>query len=452
MVDVAPLRARVSGPVLVPADDGFAEEVLPWLRTFTHTPDVAVGAASASDVVEAVAFARANGLAVRVQGTGHGSDEAIADGVLILTRRLNQVSIDPLTRIATLGAGACWNPVIAAAAEHGLAPITGSAGTVGAVGLLLGGGLGPLARSHGFASDYVRSFEVVTASGELVHANAQEHPDLFWALRGGKGGLGVVTEVQVELVDLHTLYGGSLIFDAQNIEPALRVWIDYTEMADPRVSTSVAILRMPDQPFIPEPIRGHTLLSVRFAFPGDASEGEALAAPLRAAAPVYIDALAEMPASAIGTIHNDPPDPTAGWTTGSLLASTGQDFASTLLGFSGYGREFPFVATEIRHLGSAAALDVASGSAVGGRSANYTFNLVGAPNPALFETVLPAAAGALFAAIAPWISSESNVNFAGRFADRKAYEKAWSPAIFARLDEVRGVYDPDGLFVYGVSA
>jgi FAD binding domain len=450
MVNVAPLRARVSGPVLAPDDEGFAEEVLPWLRTFTHSPDVAVGATSASDVVEAVAFARENGLAVRVQGTGHGSDEAITDGVLILTRRLNQVSIDPSTRIATLGAGVPWNQVIVAAAEHGLAPITGSAGTVGAVGFLLGGGLGPLARSHGFASDYARSFEVVTANGELVRASADEHPDLFWALRGGKGGLGVVTEVQVELVELPTLYGGSLMFDAENVDPALRAWLDYAETADPRVTTSAAILRMPDLPFIPEPLRGHTLLAVRFAFPGNASEGEALAAPLRAAAPVYIDALAEMPASAIGTIHNDPPDPTVGWTTGSLLASAGPEFASTLLGFAGYGREFPFVAVEVRHIGSATAVDVASGSAVGGRSATYTFNLVGAPNPALFDTVLPAAAGALLAAIAPWISSENNVNFGGRFADRAAYEKAWSPAIFARLGEVRGVYDPDGLFAYGV--
>jgi UDP-N-acetylenolpyruvoylglucosamine reductase len=451
MVDVAALRSRVTCPVLTPEDDGFTEEVLSWARTFTHTPDVAVGATSAADVVEAVKFARANGLAVRVQGTGHGAESSVTDGVLILTRRLNQISIDPSTRTATLGAGVEWNPVIAEAATHGLAPITGSSGTVGAIGFLLGGGLGPLARSHGFASDYVRSFEVVTAEGELVRASADEHPELFWALRGGKGGLAVVTEVQLELVELNNLYGGSLMFDAENIEPALRAWVDYTITADPRVTTSAVILRMPDLPFIPEPRRGHTLLSVRFAFPGDAEEGEALAAPLRAAAPVYIDALGEMQVASIGSIHNDPPDPTVGWTKGHLLAGADQDFTTTLLGFAGYGREFPFVATEVRHIGSATAKDVTPGSAVGGRSATYTFNLVGVPNPELFDTVLPRAAGALTGAIAPWASLENNVNFGGKIESRADYEAMWSPEIFARLGEVRKTYDPTGVFAYGVS-
>jgi FAD/FMN-containing dehydrogenase len=451
MIEVAELRSRVEGPVLTPGDEGFGDEVLAWIRNFTHTPDVAVGATSAADVVEAVKFAKTNGLAVRVQGTGHGSESAVTDGVLILTRRLNQISIDPATRIATLGAGVYWDPVIAAAAEHGLAPITGSSGTVGAIGFLLGGGLGPLARSHGFASDHVRSFEVVTADGELVRASVDEHPDLFWALRGGKGGLAVVTEVQLELVELATIYGGSLAYDAENIEPALRAWVDYTAKADPRVTTSAVILRMPDLPFIPEPVRGHTLLSVRFAFPGDAAEGAALAAPLRDAAPVYVDALGEMPASAVGTIHNDPPDPTIGWTRGHLLSHADQDFATALLDFAGFGRDFPFVATEVRHIGSATATDVPAGSAVGGRCANYTFNLVGVPNPALFDAVLPAASDGLVGAISPWASAENNVNFGGKIATRDAFAAMWSPAIFARLAEVREAYDPEGLFAYGPS-
>ena len=451
MPDVTPLRSRVSGPVLISGDDGYAQECAAWIQNFIHTPEVVVGVTSASDVVEAVKFAAANGLPVRVQGSGHGSSAAITDGVLISTRRLAEVEVNPETRIATLGGGVLADDAIAAAAAHGLAPVTGSSGTVGLAGLLLGGGLGPLARSYGFGSDWVREFEVVTANGELVRANAEEHPELFWALRGGKGGLGVVTRLKVELVELPTLYGGSLTFDTENIEDALRAWVTYTQTADPNVTTSVALTRFPDLPFIPEPVRGRTLLAIRFAYTGNAATGEKLAAPLRAAAPVYLDELGEMPAADVARIHNDPPNPTVGWVSGKLLTGFDQDFVTTMLEFAGAGRQIPFVAVEVRHLGSATTTDVPGGCAVGGRSAAGTFTLVGVPNPDLFETVIPSAAAACFDALAPWVSAHNNVNFASAFASREEYEAAWPAATFARLTDVKKKYDPNGRFVYGIS-
>jgi FAD/FMN-containing dehydrogenase len=449
MPDFAELRTRISGPVLVPTDDGFAAEVSPWNLTFPLTPEVAVGVTSAADVAEAVTFARANALRVRVQATGHGSHEAITDGMLIITKRLNSISIDPVTRVATVGAGVPAGAIVAAGAEHGLAPIGGSSATVGIVGLVLGGGLGPLARSHGFCSDHVRGFEVVTAAGDIVTASADEHPELFWALRGGKGGLGIVTELRLELAELATLYAGSLVYDAADIEPALRAWVDYTRDADPRVTTSAAIMRLPDLPFIPEPIRGRTLLSLRFAYPGDSAEGERLAAPLRAAAAVYLDQLAEMPAANIATIHNDPVNPAAGWTRGRMFDAVDQDFASIILKHAGSGVEAPFVAVEVRHVGSATARDVAGGSAVGGRSPEYTFNVVGAPNPALYETVVPRAADALVADLAPWLATETTINFLAHPDTAEEFASAWPADTFARLTAARAEADPTGVFAYG---
>jgi FAD/FMN-containing dehydrogenase len=450
MIDLPDLRSRVSGPVLVAGDDGYAEESLGWILNFTHTPDVVVGAASVQDVIEAVKFAEASHLAVRVQASGHGSHAAITDGMLITTKRLNSLEVDPDTRVATFGAGLDANALIAEAGRHGLAPITGSSGTVGVVGLLLGGGMGPLVNSYGFGSDWVRSFEVVLANGELVTASAADHPDLFWALRGGKGGLGVVTSAQVELVELPTLYGGSLTFDAENIETALRAWVDYLETADSAVTTSAAILRVPDLPFVPEPLRGRTLLSVRFTYPGDAATGQKLAAPLRVAASVYIDELGEIPATAIGTVHNDPPNPTIGWVTGRMLTDVDQGLATALLGFAGAGKQFPFVAVEVRAFGAAQSKDVEGGSAVGGRGAKGSLSLVGVPNPELIATVIPGAAAELLGAVEPWISGENNVNFASGFASAEQYHGAWSPATFERLSEVKKKYDPNGMFVYGV--
>ena len=445
--DIATLRAKVAGPVLTPTDDGFADEVASWVQTFIHTPEVAVGVTSTADVVAAVTFASEHQLPVRVQATGHGSHAAVTDGVFINTRRLNDVVIDAATKEATIGAGTQWGAAVAAAAEHGLAPITGSSPTVGVVGFLLGGGVGPLARSHGFGSDYVREIELVTAAGQVVVATATENADLFWALRGGKGGFGVVTRVTLALVELEMLYGGSLTFDGPNIEAALRAWIDYTATADPQVSTSIAIVRMPDLPFIPEPMRGRTLLSLRFAYPGDTQRGEELAAPLRAAAPVYIDTVCEMKAAEIARIHGDPTDPTPGWNTGRMFTTIDQEFATALLGQVGLGKQAPFIAVEVRQLGSAAAQDVAAGSAVGGRSPEYTLSLIGAPNPALFEKIVPGAAAALIGELQPWLADETTINFLGHYD-----ASGWPADTLARLAAIRSEVDPNGVFVYAVTS
>src|ERR1700761_3836772 len=138
MLDVELLRSRVSGPVLTPADPGFADEVRGWLLNVESTPDVVVGATSSADVVEAVKFAVANGLAVRAQGVGHGAEVKVTDGLLVTTKRLDSISVDENTRLARVGAGLQWASVVDAASPLGLAPITGSSSTVGVVGFVLG--------------------------------------------------------------------------------------------------------------------------------------------------------------------------------------------------------------------------------------------------------------------------------------------------------------------------
>ncbi len=161
-----------------------------------------------------------------------------------------------------------WKAVIDAADAFGLAPITGSSTNVGVVGYLLGGGLGPLGRSHGFSSDYVRGFTLVTPTGEIVEVGPDQHADLFWALRGGKLGLGIVTSVRVELVPMPELYAGSLAFQGDDIEPAYRAWVAFTATAPDDVTTSAALMHFPPLPFIPEVFRGKDILMLRFARPG----------------------------------------------------------------------------------------------------------------------------------------------------------------------------------------
>jgi FAD/FMN-containing dehydrogenase len=451
-LDLSDLRARISGTVLAPDDEGFAEETSGFNLATLYRPDAAVGVANEADVVEAVRFAAEHRLPVRVLATGHGPAEPVTDGILIVTKRLDALTIDPDTALATVGAGLKWEAVQAAAAPLGLTAITGSSPDVGAIGLTLGGGFGPLARSHGFTSDYARSFRVVTREGEAVTASAEENPDLFWALRGGKGGLGVVTELRIELVPLPVIYAGAIVFDTPHIETVLRGWIEWTATAPDDVTTSAAIIQFPEFDFVPEPIRGHHGIAVRFAFPGTSEDGERLAAPLRALAPALLDGIGELPTSMMGVIHSDPTTPLPAWDRGMLLASADQDLATVLLDQVGAGSRTPLMITELRHLGGRTATDVPEGSAVGGRAGAYSFYTIGVPDPSLFETVLPAAADRLVEALAPWVSPQTNVNFAGRFTSREHFASAWPPEIFERLEAVRTAYDPLGLFTYGPPA
>jgi FAD/FMN-containing dehydrogenase len=443
MIDISELRTRVTGPVLRASDPGFAEEVAGYNLAVTHTPDVAIGVTSASDVLEAVLYARELALPVRMQSTGHGASTPITDGVLVTTSRLTGVTIDPDAREAVVGAGARWGDVIAAAAPFGLAPVAGSSTSVGVVGYLTGGGLGPLARSHGFSSDHVRGLSVVTGRGELVDASEIDNEDLFWALRGGKDGLGIVTEVRLGLVELPRLYGGSLLFENEHIETVLRGWLDYTASAPDEVSTSIALLRFPPIDAVPEPMRGKNFAALRFAFPGDPAEGERLAQPLRALAPVVVDSLTELAAKDIGLVHNDPDAPSPAWSTGTLLSHADAGLADALLAAVGPSARIPFVVAELRHLGAATRTDVPGGSAVGGRSGAYTFTLVGAPEPSLFVNIIPGAAQKIFDAIRPWINPETTVNFSSHGG---AGTPAWSPETTARLAEVRATHDPDRVF------
>jgi hypothetical protein len=339
--------------------------------------------------------------------------------------------------------------VLEAAAEHGLTGIPGSSPNVGVVGHLLGGGLGPLARSHGFSSDYLVGATVVTGTGETVEVSEEQNADLLWALRGGKGGFGIVTEARVRLVELATLYAGALFFGTEHIEQAFRTWLDWTTVADPEVTTSVAIIRFPDLDVVPEPFRGRQLLSLRFAYPGSDDAGALLAEPLRTAAPVTLDMLGELPAVQMGAIHSDPDEPGPGWNRGLLLDPLDQDFATAFLGALGAGTDAPFIAAELRHLGSATAVDLPEGSAVGGRDAAYTLVLIGVPDPSLFETVLPAAGDRVVEAIRPWVHPHTNINFAGHPSTTEEFESAWPVASLPRLAALRRRLDPAGILTFG---
>ncbi|HXR45553.1 MAG TPA: FAD-binding oxidoreductase, partial [Pseudolysinimonas sp.] len=259
-------------------------------------------------------------------------------------------------------------------------------------------------------------------------------------------GLGVVTEATVGLVEMPVFYGGALFFDIEHARAVLDGWLSWTATADPQTTTSVAALRFPDIDEMPPPLRGRHLLSLRFARPGGAAEGEALAAPLRALAPVHLDDVSERPATEVARIHSDPEAPTPGWTRGAMLTNPDAAFADALLPI--LTSDAPFLGVEIRHIGAATERDVPETSAVGGRENDWALTVIGVPDPTLFADVLPAAYAALRDAIAAWVAPSTTINWLVQANDPLQFATAWPPQVLARLSRVRAEYDPDHLLPY----
>ena len=238
--------AGIIGPVLRPADPDYAAEIAAFNPTVNRRPGIVVGAQCEDDVVAAVVGAGADKLPVGVKGAGHGTTADPTAPVLISTRRLDAVAVDPRARTARVGAGATWAQVVAAAAPHGLTALVPSSTRVGVAGYTLGGGLGLLGRRYGFAADHLRRLRLVTADGRPHEIDADRAPELHWALRGaGRSGFGVVTELEFELFPLARLYGGGIVWAGAAAADVLHAWRQWAPTLPDDAGTSVALLRVP---------------------------------------------------------------------------------------------------------------------------------------------------------------------------------------------------------------
>jgi FAD/FMN-containing dehydrogenase len=230
-------------PVLRPGDAGFSEEVTGFNLAHPHEPDAVIAATCAADVVTAVRWAARQGMPIAVQATGHGANAPMDGGLLISTRRMNQVSIDLEARTATVGAGATWQDVLRVAGPHGLAGLCGSSSGVGVVGYTVGGGLPVLGRAFGWAAQRVRGMEVVTADGEQRSVDAHHEPDLFWALRGGGGGhLGVVTSFTMSTFAAPTITRAFLAWPFSAAGEVVPRWLATAPTADRRLWSTLKLL------------------------------------------------------------------------------------------------------------------------------------------------------------------------------------------------------------------
>ncbi len=439
----AELAAAVAGPVFEPGDAGYAEEVAGFNAAYAPSPAVVVGATSAQDVAAAVRYAAGVDRRVAVQATGHGLLSTLDGTVLVTTARMTAVEIDPVRRTARVQAGVRWREVIDAAAPHGLAPLNGSSSHVGVVGYTLGGGLGPMARRYGFAADHVLAFTIVTADGEIRTADAGHETDLFWAVRGGKGNFGIVTEIEFALMPVARFYGGGIFFPASSAAAVLHAWREWAPTLPEDTTTSVAMLRLPPSPELPEPLRGQFVVSLRFTHLGSAAEGAELLAPMRAVATPLMDGVTEMPYAAIDAVHMDPTTPMPVMDRGATVDALPAEAIDALLAAAGPDVHVPLAVVELRLLGGAIARRPEVPGAVAGRDAAFSVFAIGvlAGPPA---EVVAAATAAVVDAVEPWTCG-ALVNLMGR-ATPERVGQIWSADERARLLEIRGRHDPAGRF------
>ena len=295
---------------------------------------------------------------------------------------------------------------------------------------------------------------MVLHDGRTVSATSDSEPDLFWALRGGKGGLGVVTEAQVELVALPTIYAGGLFFGQEHATEVFHTWLDWTETLSDEVTSSVCLVRFPPVEELPEVLRGKTILHVRFAYAGaedtdDArrAAGERHLAPLRGIAEPVMDTVGNISTSLTGTVHQDPPDPMPVWEQGALLDRIDHDFIDKLYAHVGPDVDVPLNAVEVRHIGGA--MKTSRGGAIGGKSADYTLVLIGRPDASLFEQDLPVLGAAVEKDVHQWYCAETNYNFSGCPKTAEDFARNWPADTFQQLSSVRERYDPQRRFPIG---
>jgi FAD binding domain len=408
------LRARLTGSLTLPGESGWDAARQAWNLAVDQQPGAVVEAETSGDVVAVVDFARENGMRVAPQGTGHnaGAMKLLADTILLKTHRMRAVEVDPVARVARAEAGAIWADVNEAIVPHGLWALSGSAHDVGVVGYSLGGGLSFLSRSLGLAASSVTAVELVTADGEFRRVDADNDPDLFWALRGGGGSFAAVTAIEFRLYPIEQIYAGMLAFPWERAAEVLQTWreLDPSELGD-ETTVIGRILQVPPLPDIPEPLRGRQFVVIEAIHLGDEQSGAELLEPLRALGP-EIDTVAMVPVTALQHLHMDPPQPVPGASEYRMLEDLDEIAIDNLVAVAGPGSNSPLLSVELRPLGGALARPRRDHGARGTFAAEYVMFAVGMAITPEMKQAVEAHAAVVTDAMRGYRADDGYANFA----------------------------------------
>jgi FAD/FMN-containing dehydrogenase len=339
-------------------------------------------------------------------------------------------------------AGALWEDVVPRASDLGLAALHGSSPNVGIAGYSLGGGLSFYARKYGLACNRVTAIELVTADGERIRVDADNEPDLFWALRGGGGSFGVVTALEFDLLPLPQVFAGYLFFPAEQASDVLHSWHEWIDGVPEEMTSVWRMLNFPPIPEIPEAFRGKSLAAIEAIYCGDPADGERLVAPLREVGDVEMDTMTVQPPAGIADLHMDPPEPLPYLGDSILIGDLPPAAMDSLLNAIGPSSGSQLISVELQHCGGALSRAPEGAGALAtfpGSFLAFAVNFVPMP-----EMMAPTQAwlGAFKAALQPY-DAGLYLNLA---EERFEMNKAFPPETVDRLREMKRRYDPDDLF------
>ena len=448
---IGQLRAVMEGPVIEPGDPGFDDGRRVWNGGINRRPAVIARCASAADVAAAIGYAREHGLEVAVRGGAHNpAGTAVCDdGLMIDLSQLNSVEVDPAARRARAGGGALLADLDAAAQAHGLAVPAGLVSHTGVAGLTLGGGMGWLTRKYGLSIDNLVSAQVVTADGRVRRASASEHPDLFWAIRGGGGNFGVVTSFEFALHEVDPIVQFGLFFWPLNQgREALRLAREITRAMPPEINAVTGALNAPPAPFVPPEhhfVPGYVLLLTGF---GSGAEHARLAARIRESLPPLFDLVTPMPYVELQKLL----DEANAWGVHAYEKGTYVEDLSDpvieVLTEHVPRKHSPMSLVAFYRLDGAycqAGDDQTAFS--GGRSPRYGVFIVGmAPDAGLLAADRGWVRG-LWEALRPHAigSGDGYINGITDFSDDRL-RRSYGPAKYERLAQIKTQYDPGNLF------
>jgi hypothetical protein len=442
--DLESIRRRLTGELITADSPEFEESRKVHDITVDRRPFAIVRAATAEDVAEAVRFARSHDYPLSVRSGGHSVPLlSVIDGAVVADlSAMKGVSINPEQRTARVQAGATSGDLAGPAHAYGLALSTGDTSTVGFGGLTTGGGVGFMARKYGLAIDNLLSAQVVTAEGKIVTASPNENPDLFWAIRGGGGNFGIVTEFEFRLAPVGQVLGGDLLLPASR--EVIRGYLDYMATAPDDLTTLANLMHAPPAPFVPEDRVGELVLSIIVCWSGSVEDGQRALAPLRALATPVADTVSPIPYPAIymSTAHQAAPHAA---TVRMMYANDFSDDAIDAMLAAMDHASSPYSVVHLRGMGGAIARVRNDETAFANRDKRYFFAAIsvwldaaedGAPHRAwaesLFEEVRHEGSGVY-------------VNFLDNEGEDRIRE-AYGEANYARLAQIKAKYDPANLF------
>ncbi|MGA7954368.1 MAG: FAD-binding oxidoreductase [Gloeobacterales cyanobacterium] len=444
---IANLKSYVKGRVVLPDDPRYDEVREIWNAMIDRKPVVIVQCATADDVSQAITFARENRLEISVRGGGHNiAGNAVCDnGVMIDLSTMTNVRIDAQKRRAYVEPGATLADFDQAAQVHGLATPVGINSTTGIAGLTLGGGFGWLTRKYGMTIDNLVSAEVITADGNQVRASKTENTDLFWAIRGGGGNFGIVTEFEFDLHPVGSeILAGLIVFPFSQAKQVLTQYRKFAELAPDELNVWVVLRKAPPLPFLPENVHGKEVVVLAVFYAGDIGEGEKLIKPLRSFGDAYGEHIGAQPYVAWQQAF----DPLL--TRGARNYWKSHNFTElhdgaldAIVEFAG---KLPSPQCEIFIAFLAGAPNRVSSDAMAyaHRDAKFVLNVHGRWDNAADDEGCIAWAREFFQASAPYASAGAYVNFmTEEEVDRVA---AAYGANYDRLVQIKKRYDPQNIF------